>query len=87
MLSMILQYVHLLSGFIFILLSHSLQVKVLRIILYWNVYFEVCKLQMKGILRIVFQKLLSLNLTFELIFSHAVIALGILVLLLIRCQL
>ncbi len=62
MLSMLLQYVHLLSGFIFYILESSkLQDNVLCIILYWNVWIEVCQLQMKGILKIVFQKLLSFN--------------------------
>ncbi len=52
MLSVLLQYVHLLSGFIFIFLSHSLQVNVLCIILYWKAGIEVCRLHMKGILKI-----------------------------------
>ncbi len=56
MLSVLLQYVHLLSGFIFIFLSHSLQGNVLYIILYWNACIEVCRLHMNGILKIVFQK-------------------------------
>ncbi len=47
MLSVLLQYVHLLSGYSFILLSHSLQGNVLCIILYWNACIEVCQLHMK----------------------------------------
>ncbi len=62
MLSVLLQYVHLQSGFNLIFLSHSLQDDIRCLILYWKVYIEVCWLHMNGILRFVFQKLLSLNL-------------------------
>ncbi len=64
MLSVLLQYVHLLYGFIFIFLSDSLQGNVLCIILYWNACIEVCQLHLNGILKIVFQKLQSLDLKF-----------------------
>ncbi len=50
MLSVLLQYVHLLSSFIFIFLSHSLQGNVLCIILYWSDCIEVGRLHMKGII-------------------------------------
>ncbi len=64
MLSVLLQYVHLLSGFIFIFFSHSLQGNVLCISLCWNAFIEMCQLHMNGILKIIFQKLQSLDLTF-----------------------
>ncbi len=40
--SVLLQYVHLLSGFIVIFLSHSLEGNVLCIILYWNMLVLRC---------------------------------------------
>ncbi len=48
MLSILLQYVHLLSGFIFIFLSHSLHGNVLCIMLYWNACIEARQLHMKA---------------------------------------
>ncbi len=58
--SILLQYEHMSSVFIPMFFNHSLHGNVLCITLYWKVCFEVCLVHKKGILKIVFQKLLSL---------------------------